>query len=576
MKALSNKMAGIFFLFIILMPSHIRANDLLFAISAGDLNKVKDLISRGAEVNTRDFTGRTPLMWASLQGRKEIVDFLLSRGADVNIRDTLIPVPGGEDGGKTPLMYASWAGQREIVDLLLSKGADINAKSTNWGETSLFIALREGNKGVAELLISKGADINATSNNRYTPLMIALDRNQTEIAKLLIFEGADINMESDYGDTPLILASIGGQRELVGILISKGAVVNHKNRGGVSALLAALSNGHVTTAEHLLFQGADSSDLNAKAFGGQTPLMSAAQLGRREVVEFLIQNGANINARDYDGRTALMFAALFGANDYAVDAEGNIPSHYSTDIERRKQVAELLILKGADVNARDYDGKTPLMYAAMNDLREMAALFLSKGAVVNATDSSGKAPLDYALQKNNEEMADLIGSEPENERTAKEKVETQEPFDSANNEFQEVKDALVNFFNYLHDGQYDKAVLLFEPWKEGTGMHESSWEGISSSLLPEDRNEKGKALGLGIQYRSIGVRVRARVLDVRKADTDLYRLRIQFVQEDGSIYAYGPCCGESEETTPPLKEFIYFVERIDGVYKVRTPPLFRP
>ncbi|MBM4135638.1 MAG: hypothetical protein FJ241_02280 [Nitrospira sp.] len=148
--------------------------------------------------------------------------------------------------------------------------------------------------------------------------------------------------------------------------------------------------------------------------------------------------------------------------------------------------------------------------------------------------------------------------------------------DTIDKELQVAKETLINFFNYLYDGQYNKAVLLFEPWKEGSGMHSSSWEGILSGLLPEERNEKGKAIGLGIIYRTVGVPIRAKVLDIRKVDVDRYRLKVQFLKDDGDIYVYGPCCGANEETMPSQREFVYFVDRIDGVYKVRTPPLFRP
>jgi len=144
------------------------------------------------------------------------------------------------------------------------------------------------------------------------------------------------------------------------------------------------------------------------------------------------------------------------------------------------------------------------------------------------------------------------------------------------NELQEAKERIINFFNYLHDGQYDKAALLFEPWEEGVGMHGSSWKGILSLQPPEKRNDEGKALGLGVYYRTVGVPIRAKVLDIKKIADNEYKLRIQFLKDDGSVYIYGPCCGATEETMPSETEFDYIVQRINGVYKVRTPPLFRP
>ncbi len=146
--------------------------------------------------------------------------------------------------------------------------------------------------------------------------------------------------------------------------------------------------------------------------------------------------------------------------------------------------------------------------------------------------------------------------------------------DTTDKELQAAKETLINFFNYLHDGQYNKAVLLFEPWEEGIGMHRSSWEGILSVLPTEERNDKGKALGA--YYRTVGVPIRAKVLDIKKVADNEFKLKIQFLEDDGSIYVYKLCCGATEKEMQSETEFDYFVHKIDGVYKVRTPPLFRP
>ena len=69
------------------------------------------------------------------------------------------------------------------------------------------------------------------------------------------------------------------------------------------------------------------------------------------------------------------------------------PLHQAADFGR-KEVAELLIANGADVNTEDNDGYSPLHYAAMNGLEEIAKLLITKGANVNAKDGKGRTPLD--------------------------------------------------------------------------------------------------------------------------------------------------------------------------------------
>ena len=70
----------------------------------------------------------------------------------------------------------------------------------------------------------------------------------------------------------------------------------------------------------------------------------------------------------------------------------------------RKEIAELLIAKGADVNVKKEDGWTPLHSAASFDYKEIAELLIAKGADVNTIDVDGKTPLDYAEG----EIADLL------------------------------------------------------------------------------------------------------------------------------------------------------------------------
>jgi hypothetical protein len=150
------------------------------------------------------------------------------------------------------------------------------------------------------------------------------------------------------------------------------------------------------------------------------------------------------------------------------------------------------------------------------------------------------------------------------------KAETlKETLSNEDEELQKARKTLVSFFNYLHDGQYEKAVPLFEPWKEGIGMHGSSWEGLASFSLPKDRKDKAQVLKRYCE--ASGTCLRVNILNAKKVADNEYILKVQFLNNDGSIFAYS-CCG----STTSQKEFDYYVHEIKGVYKVRTPPLFRP
>ena len=105
-----------------------------------------------------------------------------------------------------------------------------------------------------------------------------------------------------------------------------------------------------------------------------------------EAIKQAIADGADVNAKDQNGRTLLQLAALKG----------------------HKEVAELLIAEGADVNAKTNSGWTPLVVAAVRGHKEVVELLIAKNANVNAKNDGGETPLDWAIQRKRTEIADLL------------------------------------------------------------------------------------------------------------------------------------------------------------------------
>ena len=555
-------LASVFALFL-LFPVNTFGADLFTVVEAGDLNKVKEFVSNGANVNAQDRNGFTPLLLATRH--KEIVDFLISQGADINFQGN------SQFSGVTPLMRATVFRHKDAVDLLLSRGADINAKSNRGGNTALMSAINEDAKEIAELLILRGADVNIGGRSGRTPLMNALNSHQPEIAKLLIFRGADVNAFDKSGMTPIIFAASGGYKDIIELILAKGADINHKDYHKNTAFLVSLGNNQIELADFVLTKGAHVSDINMKGEWGSTPLMNVAWNGRKSVAEYLINKGANVNDRDYDGRTPLMYTVK-DVIMFAPDIDGNIPPESLSALNNRKEVITLLLDKGSDINAEDYDGKTALYFAVINDYYDIAKLLISRGADLKIKDNIGNDALTYVSK--NKEMEKLINDNRKLKRHIKSSKMSKGFMKINKIESQQVKATLTNFFKYLHDKKYEKAVPLFEPWQRGDGEQTSGWDGLASFSLQKDRDDKSKVLGHYCE--SVGTCLRVKILDIKKVDANRYRLKVQFIMDNGKLFALGSCCGAPEEDGPPSHEFVYFVDNIGGAYKVRTPPVYVP
>ena len=226
-------------------------HSLIYESEEGNIDLIRLLIQRGADVNKKDDFGRTPIMYASYTGQTEVVRILLDNGAYVNEIDS-------QD--ITALMLASQGEQdnTDTVKLLIDRRADVNMKD-NTGNTALMFAIRGGaNTEIVKMLLYNGADVNVQNEiTKQPPLLYASSVSITEIVKMLIQRGADVHKQNKFGYTALIEASRKGKIDIVKLLIYKKVDLNVKDSYGNTAIMFAHSNKHTEIVRLLRKYGAE-------------------------------------------------------------------------------------------------------------------------------------------------------------------------------------------------------------------------------------------------------------------------------------------------------------------------------
>ncbi len=207
-------------------------------------------------------------------------------------------------------------GNTEAVKKHIAAGADVNAKNKR-GITPLHHAAIKGREGIVKLLINGNADINAKTAKRTTPLHYAAGSGHKEVVELLIAEGADVNAKEKRAGSPTPLDAAEFVRQSYSpqlkTALKETADLLRKHGGKTSDWLKAAESIHITAkAGHIeavkkhLAEGADVNGSDG-VFAGDTPLLHAVLNGRKEMAELLITEGANVNAKYDDGDTLLDF-----------------------------------------------------------------------------------------------------------------------------------------------------------------------------------------------------------------------------------------------------------------------------
>ncbi|MCI5159240.1 MAG: hypothetical protein D3906_12575, partial [Candidatus Electrothrix sp. AUS1_2] len=345
----------------------------------GQWETVKLLIEKNIiNSNTKTKREKTLLMIASEQGDAEAVEFLVDHHANISeqalfaafkrkhcdvaklLLDHPIKLTSKNKGKITPLMEASASGCVEVVKLLIDQGADVNRITTAKGEkgnTALFFAIEGNHIDVVKLLLEHKADTEIKDNRRAESISFGFyGRNET--------------------GTALTLSIILKQFDSVKELLEHGANIKAtvKNK---SVLQLAVESENINIVKILLKYGVDINEI----VNDKTIFHLALKNGQPEIAKLLIDNGASVPTKGKSGAKLLIDILEKGYFD----------------------IAKILVLQGADVNAKQYrykSKKTALIIASEKSYKpnayEIVKLLVEKGADTNATDKDGNTALHYA------------------------------------------------------------------------------------------------------------------------------------------------------------------------------------
>lgn len=358
---------------------------LALAVQAGEasLQLTRRLEAAGVDLRWVGHAGYTALIHACYQppgeGKYAVLRHLVAGGADLDATS---------NHGESPLSVCLYFGDFDGLRWLADAGADVATlgwdaafgrfalaaeddpaawegvrgrledSERRWRLTPLLLAAKAGSVRKLDWLLQQGADVKARGHCDQTALHLAASHGHVAVVRRLLETGLPVDVRNEFGQTPLMTACEWGHAEVVATLLEAGAAVDLEDHLQSRPVHHASSQ-----AVWRLLVDRCGADLNVVSGDGRWPLLAAAERNDVEAIRWLLKAGARIDLTS-TGATALH--AAVGAD--------------------AREAAAFLLEAGADPNAPDVDGCTPLFFARS---RQVIGMLLEAGANRAWSDQAG-------------------------------------------------------------------------------------------------------------------------------------------------------------------------------------------
>ena len=409
------------------------------AVAGRDLAKVKSLIDQGADINAENEWRRSALDLAIETNQLEMVKLLISNGAsgwknvqgaaeNNNLEMVRYLISQNFDLGYA-LVYACENNNLEMARVLIDAGSPVNLSQkrksglfSKYYVSPIEFAIDNDNKELVFLLLDKGVLLKEAMDEAFSSgkeslirqladrdkaydeyLRQSIHHNMRVLAEHFIAKGANPNQKDEGGNSLTHLAAKNGNEELSRYCIEQLKLdLNAVNYKEETALMLAVESNNTILANYMLSKGANANSFNAQ---GENTLFYIRE-NNREMFELLIHNGADLSHSTNNNSTLLINAARSGNFDIVryllengadVNAKNDLGhtafQYIITPYDRDRELVQLFLSKGADINTRDANyGKSLMYYAIESESASRIRFLLDNGASINTLDNSGDRP----------------------------------------------------------------------------------------------------------------------------------------------------------------------------------------